>query len=476
MDILLQKEYRFTPQDDRTNVCLTFQTTRDYDRLEFSCRYSPKTIAEPALVQREVEAGFARSGWEGRELFPEDMDECKVLLNFVTFSLDYEGKYVGCAHRHDPEQVIVISEQGSTRGFFAHKAAKGTWRIVLNIQAVIPEHEVLYELTVTGCDKPAYQYQPFELHTHTRHSDGRFTVPDLSHAAADYGYAGFALTDHNTESGQAELTPALAAESVPAIRGIEWTTFFGHMLVLGSREYVDWRFAMPDDIDTYTAQIHQVGGVTGIAHPFNIGAPMCAGCHWDFKVQNWEDIDYIEVWSQENPMVRTKNIMAIEWWTELLNAGHHLAATAGRDWHFYDAEPVVLTATYLGLPAGEVTEDNALDALRAGRTFVTLGPAMQIELRQGAVSYGLGETAPAGACTIRVDVDEQARREHWERWDIQVREVRVVGPNGTVRKAYGGGPIQLEAQGDRWLRVELYGDLRGKHMQLLALSSPIYFV
>ena len=74
---------------------------------------------------------------------------------------------------------------------------------------------------------------------------------------------------------------------------------------------------------------------------------MCAGCRWDFQVKNWEDITYIEIWSQEDPMVRTKNIMAIEWWTKLLNEGHHIACTAGRDWHFYDSEPVILTATYL---------------------------------------------------------------------------------------------------------------------------------
>ena len=475
MDILLQEKFTFVPSDDRTNRCLEFETDRDYDRLEFTCRYSPKVIEEPALVQREVEAGFARSGWVGRDLFPGDMDECKVLMNFVTFSLDSEGKYVGCAHRHDPEQVIVISEAGSTRGFFAQKAAKGRWRIVLNVQAVIPEHEITYELTAVGCERPAYAYRPFELHTHTLHSDGRFTVPQLCQAAADYGYAGIALTDHNTEAGQAELTPELAQKTLPAIRGIEWTTFFGHMLVLGCHEYVDWRFALPEDIDDYTAQIRKVGGIAGIAHPFNIGAPMCGGCHWDFKVKNWDDITYMEIWSQEDPMHRTKNIMAIEWWTELLNQGHRLAATAGRDWHRFDSEPVILSATYLGLPGGEVTEDNAIEALRRGRTYLTLGPTMQIEVRQGTDSLGLGETGKAGPCQVRVDVSDSERREHWERWGIAVREVRAVGPNGAIRKPYAGGPVLLETEGDRWLRIELYGELNGEHMQLLAISSPVYF-
>ena len=155
MEILLQKEFVFQPEDDRTNRIISFETERDYDHLEFVCEYSPKTISDPDLVAREVQKGMDKNGWTGRKLFPADMDECKVLMNFVTFSLDHEGEYVGCAHRHDPEQVIVISEQGSSRGFFAHKAAKGNWRIVLNVQAAIPEHELTYHLTVIGCDKPA---------------------------------------------------------------------------------------------------------------------------------------------------------------------------------------------------------------------------------------------------------------------------------------------------------------------------------
>lgn len=475
MEILLQKEIVFTVKDNRTNYCISFETKRDYDHLEFVCEYSPKTISDPELVAREVAQGMEKSGWTGRKLFPADMDECKVLMNLVTFSLDYEGEYVGCAHRHDPEQVIVISEHGSSSGFFARKAAKGKWKVVLNVHAAIPEHELTYHLTVMGCDKPDYAYRPFEMHTHTRHSDGRFQVAELAQAARDYGYAGFALTDHNTEAGQAELTPELEAQTVPAIRGIEWTTFFGHMLVLGCHKYVDWRFALPEDIDTYTAQIRENGGIAGVAHPFNIGSPMCTGCRWDFKVKNWENMTYMEIWSQENPMMRTKNIMAMEWWTKLLNEGHRLACTAGRDWHCRDTEPPVLSATYLGLPDGNVTEQNALDALRAGRTYVTLGPTMDITARQGETSGGLGDTLHTGDCEVYVDVGETERREHWARWGIAVRSVAVTGPNGTVKAPYTGELCRIKTQGDRWLRVELYGDKQGQYDQLLAVSSPIYF-
>lgn len=174
-------------------------------------------------------------------------------------------------------------------------------------------------------------------------------------------------------------------------------------------------------------------------------------------------------------MERTKNIMALEWWTQLLNEGHHLACTAGRDWHFYDAEPVITTATYLGLPDGAVDQENALDAIRAGRTYVTLGPTMDIEARQEGHSFGLGETLKTGACEVCVDVGLTERRDMWEKWGIEVREVALTGPDGVHKYPYRGDRLCIPAQGDRWLRVELYGDKCGQHGQLLAVSSPVYF-
>ena len=50
------------------------------------------------------------------------------------------------------------------------------------------------------------KWYPVELHTHTEHSDGDFTVAGLVHAAKDRGFTAVALTDHNTASGLAELS------------------------------------------------------------------------------------------------------------------------------------------------------------------------------------------------------------------------------------------------------------------------------
>ena len=90
---------------------------------------------------------------------------------------------------------------------------------------------------------------PCEMHCHTLHSDGKFTVESLMQTAKEYGLSGIALTDHNTVSGWDEITEEREKKYVPVLKGIEWTTFFGHMLVTDCKEFVDWRDAVPDNID-----------------------------------------------------------------------------------------------------------------------------------------------------------------------------------------------------------------------------------
>lgn len=332
------------------------------------------------------------------------------------------------------------------------------------------------------------KYRPFELHCHTCHSDGRQTVEELLSAAAGYGFAAVALTDHNTSSGLQDVTPELVEKYVPVVPGIEWTTFFGHMLVLGCSKYIDWRFALPDNIDDYLEQIREAGGIAGIAHPFDYGAPICGGCHWEFNVTKWEDVSYIEIWSNPDPMSLAKNPAAIEWWTKLLNEGHRLACSAGRDWHFPDgvvvtpdgtlrqtSAPKFLSCTYLGVDESLPIEEAAVDALRAGRTYVTLGPTVAVEAAQRGKRYGIAGVMENGVCDVRVEVGVTERREVWEKDGIVPQKVRLIGRAGEWEaKLENGSAVFLDLPIDGWMRAEVYGQKGRKEGELLAVTSPIY--
>lgn len=152
MEKLLHQDFVFSLEDVRKNVLLPFRVDKAYDRLVIKLHYSPKSIQDREIIMPQIEKCVETYFPTGYTLTEEDMKEYNQLLNFVTLSLDKNGEYVGCAHRHPPEQTIVISEHGSTYGFMPWAADAGDWRIVLHVQAVVVG-TIDYSIEVYGMEE-----------------------------------------------------------------------------------------------------------------------------------------------------------------------------------------------------------------------------------------------------------------------------------------------------------------------------------
>ena len=245
------------------------------------------------------------------------------------------------------------------------------------------------------------------------------------------------------------------------------------MLVLGGEKFVDWRFVTIDTIDDYTQEISKQNGVIGIAHPFNVGSPICTGCYWDFNIKQWEYIDYIEVWSRPYPNTLEKNKRAFTMWDSLLQQGHKISATSGRDWHVLESEHLVnVGVTYLGAKG-----DSWLDAkqgLKDGRVFVTLGPYLEITITQGNMVYELGDELPLKKTNIKIKIDQTKRTDLWQSFHIKTRYINII-QNGTMVATKLGDEVSFCFVPEKgYLRIEVYGDYMEKEHQLIAFSSPVY--
>lgn len=321
------------------------------------------------------------------------------------------------------------------------------------------------------------KYRPFEMHSHTIHSDGDFTLDELCKNARKYQLDGIALTDHNTTAGLFGLPENPAIHGVFVIPGIEWTTFFGHMLVLCADKFIDWRSALPDTIDDYIAEIRNVNGIVGIAHPFSIGSPICTGCHWNYNVKKWESVNYIEILSKPFPTTQFDNPLAFAWWTDLLNQGHRIAVTAGRDWHREPEKMVHAAATYIGLQNGIFSIENIREAFLSGRTYVTTGPAFEVSISNDKGSFSLGDTILPGSWKIQVEIDRTARRNVWDEFSI-IPEILIITSNGKqlqVVNCLNKNSIEVPVLLDEgWVRIEMYGKALGAEGKQLGVCSPIY--
>ena len=85
-------------------------------------------------------------------------------------------------------------------------------------------------------------YKRLELHNHTNESDAVFTCKELTDFMVADHVDAFSLTDHNTISGHYKIENYLKEHPQPIafIPGMEYTTYYGHILCLNLTEYVPW--------------------------------------------------------------------------------------------------------------------------------------------------------------------------------------------------------------------------------------------
>lgn len=338
-----------------------------------------------------------------------------------------------------------------------------------------------------------------ELHTHTIHSDGSQTLGELAAGAASLGFDAIALTDHNTMTGLADKEQTAAEHGLLILPGMEWTTFHGHMVTIGLSEYVDWREVGHHQIGNGIQAVHRLGGIAGLAHPFRIGSPACTGCYWEYDIQDWSLVDYIEVWSGIFASIQTVNQRAYALWTDKLNEGHRITATSGRDWHAQTATTEPLSVTYLGIPANtDPTEQKLIQALQEGCATVTIGPQLGFQLKIHDAIYEVGSVIPmarTGAtdkaeAQVRITVDFSVRSGLWSlpeqafrlrvcsdrgiELEAEVDNRRDIQDNQLTQPQHLCTDLTLQSGTRKWLRAELWGTVQGVYT-LIAFTNAIYF-
>ncbi|WP_051663343.1 CehA/McbA family metallohydrolase [Alicyclobacillus macrosporangiidus] len=358
----------------------------------------------------------------------------------------------GGARRH-----FTIGLDQATPGYLPGPIAPGEWAVLLGAYQV-PDEGCDVTLSIR-CALRSPRWLKGDLHGHTVHSDGQYTLAQVVEIVESLGLDFMGLMDHNTCS-QNRTYPR--DTSVVFIPGMELTTYRGHCNLLGVPDPVDdFRVVDQAMLNERIAEARSRGAYVSLNHPCDTSCPSCSW-QWDWQFP----YDWVEIW---NGPWRECNQQALAWWQRQLASGARVVAVGGSDVH--RPHPLVRH----GWPTTWVKAESRsivgiLQALKAGHAFISYAPdGPAAELSCG--DFMMGDVVPH---------DQRAPFELTLQGVQEGDTVCVISDQGNeITRVIEAGATDFSltwpAAGRRFYRVEVWRHFDAVGQRLPALiTNPIY--
>jgi hypothetical protein len=393
----------------------------------------------------------------------------------------------GGARRH-----FRITHHWATPGYLAGPLTPGRWFVALG-PFLITAPGTPWHVTVTlehgAPTQPGFQATPAptsvpgtgpgwyrgDLHTHSVHSDGRWTPAQLVAQAQANGLDFLGTSDHNTNAATRVFGRVVPPDFL-VVSGEEVTTRNGHWLSTGTTPgtWIDWRYRAADNkLSRFTDLTHSLGGVGIAAHP---SVPV-AGTRWDFG-STYAGMDAVEVWN--GPWVVWNQLTLAAWHTQLVG-GHYTPAVGNSDSH-HDGQVVGLPQTVYRLDT--LSSDAIVAAVKGGHCWIAESSA--VDLTFTATGAGTSTTVGGPGDTVTL-TDGELLACHLDVTGVPGTLAQLIGKSGVLAAAFAdsGGAITLQqdvAVDEGFVRVEvrrpasLPADPLSSQSKepMVALTNPIF--
>lgn len=335
-------------------------------------------------------------------------------------------------------------------------------------------------LSLTTVRNPKPGWYRGDFHCHTNQSDGVHPPTELAQVARQEKLDFFFITDHNTVSAYGMFGDDPGVLILP---GIEATYKNGHCNIFGVTETAPWLeqvsgpyVAAPSEGDRYPT-VNALLAATAELGLFNsINHPRLTPWAWEFADTDLSLVHGLEIWNDPSwPDNRRDNPRAVEMWTRWLNAGWRITALGGSDYHrTHPPAGQDKPDERLGEPSTYVHAANLsgvalLEAVRARRVYVSMGPRVTFQGALDGRSYDIGsDLGPAaGSLALTAEV-----------FDCRAPAVARLVKNGQTvaetRVADGraalSASVKLDAHEPAWFRLDVV-DPDGL---TLALTNPLF--
>ncbi len=372
-------------------------------------------------------------------------------INIVDFALEDENfNLLGATGSN--KRSVFIKEDIATPGCFPTKIEKGTWYVMLGAYKIAPEG-CKVTITVKQTLKERVLLKG-DVHLHTQHSDGWYTVEELVTRAKQNRLDFIAVTDHNSMTSN---TNNYSDENITVIPGIEVTYYNGHYNLLGQKKPIRTYYANNKE---EVVSIMREGKASEALLILN--HPKCPNCGWTFGFDQDIPYDGIEIW---NGPFTGMDMEAILLWQELLSKGQKTIAIGGSDCHHEELFRNIGTPT-LFVYAMSRNSSDILEAINKGNVFIGMTPDAPTIYLSTADAI-MGETSKDSK--LQVEVGKLSGND----------EVRLIDETGVFHtltpKACEKYAFKLPADNKKFIRVEIWRTIEGLGVTLASISNPIYF-
>lgn len=394
---------------------------------------------------------------------------------------------------------FTLSETDATPSYLPGEISAGRWKLILsvpNIRAGVVSHYRAQIRFNPQEEDSSFASEPLtpgprwyrgDLHMHTAHSDGscksqagrRVPCPVFLtvQAAASRNLDFIAISDHNTVSqfdAMRELQPYF--DTVLLIPAREITTFWGHLNVFGTTQFIDYRAIDHDghDINAILRDVRAKGAIASINHADAPTGEGCMGCGWTPPTPvDMSLFTGIEVINGGVIMFSSADL-----WDKEIAAGHRLTAIGGSDNH--DALTPAGGAGAIGRPttvvaASELSVSAILAGIRHGHVFIDLTSSqdklLDLTSTAGSSHANMGEDLTAtDGMPVSLNIHVAACAGDQLHLLVDGHESPALVPLGISSNDENLHAHWTASSGRHWLRAEV----RDAQGTLLMLGNPIY--
>lgn len=138
--LVLDVQGQVTPVCSKCHITYQFPVGERASKLTIHMAYEPKNMDDMEQAKAIIMESI------GKYTEPEHLERVSAkwesflpLKNLMTVSVDDPVSHRGAGHRHDPEQLLVITADEASPGFTMGPIPAGLWSVTLSMHAIVTD-------------------------------------------------------------------------------------------------------------------------------------------------------------------------------------------------------------------------------------------------------------------------------------------------------------------------------------------------